>query len=84
MSTKVKVLVGLLVTVGICMLVCRSNDASFKEGAAKYKACVLEQSRRQGWITRSSCSLHWREYDEYLGLTYKQVGLDIYLTSEVE
>lgn len=44
-----------------------------------YKQCILEQSQKQGWIVRSSCSSNYKELDSKANLQYIQKGLNIYL-----
>ena len=44
-----------------------------------YKQCILEQSRKQGWIVRSNCSNNYKELDSKANLQYIQKGSNIYL-----
>lgn len=54
-------------------------DAEEKAELDAYKACIMEQDAKYGWIVRSDCSSNWRTLDAKAGFTYTQRGYDIYL-----
>ncbi len=54
-------------------------DAEEKAELDAYKACIMEQDAKYGWIVRSDCSPKWRTLDAKAGFTYTQRGYDIYL-----
>ena len=54
----------------------------YHERVEKYVSCIREQDETRGWIIRSECSSDWKELDRESGLTYTQVGRDLYINSE--
>lgn len=45
----------------------------------EYKTCIMEQSKTQGWIIRSQCSMDYKELDKKANIEYKQVGYDLFI-----
>lgn len=57
-------------------------NREYHERVEKYVSCIREQDETRGWIIRSECSSDWKELDHESGLTYHQVGRDLYLNHE--
>ena len=79
--TSIIILVSGIILIGEIKSEFDAYEKEKQEERTRYAECIKEQSQKNGWIVRSTCSNEWQRLDAETHAQYKQVKRDLYLIS---